>query len=349
MPKRTTFSTFGQPPEVIELTDQPSTDPKDGEVKLRMLYAPINPADINYIQGIYGIKPGLPAAAGLEGCGEVIASASDTIHTGDLVITIRPVGTWSEEVTCPDKHVMKIPRNTPVEQASMLKVNPLTAWGMLTQMIDLPQGSWVIQNAANSGVGTCVIQIAKLLGLRTINLVRREEPIKNLLSLGADHVLLDDQDSIATIRDITGKDAPKLALNAVGGDSALRLMDALATKGIHVTYGAMSRRSLKIPNKFLIFKRIQLHGFWVTQWMKEADPKTVKKAYDQLAQWTIDGSLKQPIDSTYPLTDIHSAVTRAMEAKRNGKVRLPLPQDAAATSEPHFNATCRAWKLNTDH
>jgi len=322
MPSTTTFTSFGQPEDVIELTELSSTDLKPGEIRLRMLVAPINPADINYIQGIYGIKPELPVTPGLEGCGEVIESQSDDFQTGDLIITLQPVGTWSEEITCLGSDVLKIPSNTPVDQASMLKVNPLTALCMLTQFADLPKGSWVIQNAANSGVGTCVIQIAKRLNLRTINLVRREEPIESLLQLGADHVLLDSPESITKIKELTTDSPPLLALNAVGGDSALRLMDALDVKGIHVTYGAMSKRSLKVPNKFLIFKRIQLHGFWVTEWMKENDIEVVKQSYDQLAQWTIDGSLTQPIDSTYPLTEIHAALIRSQQDKRNGKVLI---------------------------
>jgi NADPH:quinone reductase-like Zn-dependent oxidoreductase len=141
-----------------------------------------------------------------------------------------------------------------------------------------------------------------------------------LIKLGGNHVLLDNQESIEKIKEITSGAPPMLALNAVGGDSALRLMDALAVKGIHVTYGAMSRLSLKVPNKFLIFKRIQLHGFWVTEWMKENDIELVKQSYDQLAQWTTEGNLTQPIDSTYKLTEITAALTRAMEDKRNGKV-----------------------------
>jgi trans-2-enoyl-CoA reductase len=316
------FASFGQPNEVVEITELATQELKSNEVRLKMLYAPINPADINYIQGIYGIKPELPAIPGLEGCGEVIESRSDDFQAGDLVITIKPVGTWSEQVVCPADHVLKIPADTPIEQASMLKVNPLTAWCMLTQFNDLEEGSWVIQNAANSGVGSCVIQIAKLLGLRTINLVRREELIQPLTDLGADHVLLDEADSIEAIRTITGDSPPALALNAVGGDSALRLMDAIATKGIHVTYGAMGRRSLKVPNKFLIFKRIQLHGFWVTEWIKEADAQLVGDTYQQLAQWISEGKLAQPIDSTYALAEITTALKRAMEDQRDGKVLL---------------------------
>lgn len=324
MPTTTTFTSFGQPEDVIELTESSRPDLGSGQIRIRMLAAPINPADINYIQGIYGIKPELPTTPGLEGCGEVIESLSDTIQAGDLIMTLQPVGTWSQEVVCKDSDVLKIPRDTPVDQASMLKVNPLTAWCMLTQFKDLPKGSWVIQNAANSGVGTCVIQIAKLLGLRTINLVRREEPINELLQLGADHVFLDNQESIETIKQLTADTSPCIALNAVGGDSALRLMDVIAVQGLHITYGAMSRKSLKVPNKFLIFKRIQLHGFWVTEWMKETERHVVEETYARLAQWIIEGKLTQPVDSSFPITEIHQAVTRANQGKRNGKVLISM-------------------------
>ncbi|MGB0774425.1 MAG: MDR family NADPH-dependent oxidoreductase, partial [Akkermansiaceae bacterium] len=288
----------------------------------RVLASPINPADVNYIQGIYGIVPDLPAAAGMEGCGEIIESCADTLSVGDLVIFGQYNGVWASEVVCRPDALLKIPNDTPTEQAAMLKVNPLTSWCMLTQFVDLPKGSWVIQNAANSGVGVCVIQIAKLLGLKTINLVRRDELIDDLVKLGGDIVLLDNAESISEIK----QHAPQLALNAVGGDSALRLMDALAPEGIHVTYGAMSRRSLKVPNKFLIFKRIQLHGFWMTEWIKKQPREHVEEIYQLLAQWMAQGDLTQPIDSKFPLGDIISAVTRAQEDKRQGKVML-MPQE----------------------
>lgn len=320
----TTFKEFGQPTEVTSLNQSEPSELQADQLRIRMLASPINPADINLIQGIYGIRPDLPATPGIEGCGEIIESNSGAFQQGDRVILIKHVGTWAEEIICNSDAALKIPKETPAEQASMLKVNPLTAWCMLTQFIDLPQGSWVVQNAGNSGVGACVIQIAKLLGLKTINLVRREELIPELTAIGADHVLIDDADAAEKVKQITGDQPPQLALNAVGGDSALRLMDMLAPQGFHVTYGAMSRRSLKVPNKFLIFKRIQLHGFWVTKWMQAEDADKVKQIYGQLAQWMLDGKLAQPVDSTFPLAEITAALTRAQEAKRNGKVLINM-------------------------
>ncbi|MBT8038020.1 MAG: 2-enoyl thioester reductase domain-containing protein [Verrucomicrobiae bacterium] len=320
MPQHASFTSYGQPEEVIQLIDTPSPALRGGEVRIKMLAAPVNPADINLIQGIYGIRPELPATAGLEGCGKVIESQSTDFHIGDKVIFTQRAGTWSDEVISSAAGVLKIPADTPSQQAAMLKVNPLTAWCMLTQLRKLPKGSWVIQNAANSGVGYCVIQIAQLLGLKTINLVRRDELIPELKKIGGDICLLDNTDYIDIIKD----KQPELALNAVGGDSALRLMDALAPQGLHVTYGAMSRRSLKVPNKFLIFKRIQLHGFWVTQWIKENDPAIVCETYQKLAQWMIDQNLSQPIDSSFPLDHIHDAITRANQDKRAGKVIISM-------------------------
>ena len=322
MPIHASFPSYGQPEDVIQLIEIPSAALSEGEVRVEMLAAPINPADINLVQGIYGIRPELPATAGLEGCGTITESRSPGFQIGDRVIFTKRAGTWSEEVICAADGVLKIPAETPSDQAAMLKVNPLTAWCMLTQLRKLPKGSWVIQNAANSGVGFCVIQIAQLLGLKTINIVRRDELIPELEKIGADICLLDNADYINIIRD----KQPELALNAVGGDSALRLMDALAPKGLHVTYGAMSRNSLKVPNKFLIFKRIQLHGFWVTEWIKEEDDEFVHSTYQKLARWMIEKKLTQPIDSSYSLANIHTAIARAKQDKRSGKVIVSMNQ-----------------------
>lgn len=321
---RSTYQSFGRANDVIELEEHIPYALTDGQIRVRMVAAPINPADINFIQGNYGIRPELPCTPGIEGAGEVLESRSDRFSEGDKVIFIRGVGSWSEEMVCPAENALKIPAETPMDQAAMLKVNPLTAWSMLTQFRNLPKNSWVIQNAANSGVGTCVIQIAKLLGLRTINLVRRKELVAGLMDLGADLVLLDNAESIAHVKEVTQDAPPALALNAVGGDSALRLMDALGERGTHVTYGAMSMKSLKVPNKFLIFKRIELHGYWMSEWIKEQEPGMVEGVYQQLAQWIVEGKIVQDIDSRYPLTDIQSALTRAQESRRNGKVLLEM-------------------------
>jgi NADPH:quinone reductase-like Zn-dependent oxidoreductase len=321
------FREFGAPADVLtyesgeKLTSSEQTPLKSGEVRVSIQFSPINPADINYIQGNYGIRPELPAVPGVESSGVVTESASDSVSVGDLVIFITRVGTWQSEVICDGEEVIIIP-DIPAEQASMLKVNPLTALCLLENYVSLTASDYIIQNAANSGVGQCVIQIAKILGIKTINLVRREELIPELLELGADHVLLDDDSTVEKVREICGENLPKLACNAVGGDSALRLMDAIAEQGQHITFGAMSMRSLKVPNKFLIFKRIQLHGLWVTKWIEENDRPSVDAAYQRLAKWVATGQLLQAVDTIYKPEDINQAINHATEGKRSGKILL---------------------------
>ena len=206
----------------------------------------------------------------------------------------------------------------------MLRINPVTAWRLLKAYVQLPPGSWVVQNAANSGVGRCVIQLAKKLGLRTVNFVRRPELIAELKALGADEVLLDDEDGLQQAKQLTADAPPQLAGNAVGGDSALRLMDLLGHGGTHITYGAMSMRSLKVPNKFIIFKELALRGLWVSKFLEHASQAELQATLKPLAEMIQQGELLTAVDAVHPIQDFAQAIARAQADKRGGKVLLAL-------------------------
>ena len=318
------FQAFGKPEEQVVCADVADPVPGAGEVLLRVLAAPINPADINFIEGTYGIKPELPAVPGNEACAEVVGCAPDVggFAPGDRVIVLGGTGLWQDLVARPASDLVKIPAGIDPHQACQLKVNPPTAWLLLKHFQDLQPGSWVAQNAANSAVGQAVIQIARSLGLKTINFVRRESLVPELEALGADAVFLDEKDSVAAARELAGGGGPSLALNAVGGDSALRLMDLLAPQGEVVTYGAMSRKSLKVPNSFLIFKRIRLSGLWVTEWFKEAGREAVGGVFARLAELMAEGKLVLPVERVYAPDEIAAALGRAQRSGRSGKILI---------------------------
>ncbi|MFI3244490.1 MAG: 2-enoyl thioester reductase domain-containing protein [Akkermansia sp.] len=321
------FNQCGQPQDVLSVATAPIPTPADGELLVEMLAAPINPADINFVQGVYGLKPQFPdSVAGLEGFGVVKQSQSPDYQVGDQVILLNGVGAWAQFLCAPAADFIKIPQQVDPMQACMLKVNPLTAWLALTQYVTLQEGDWVVQNAANSGVGRCVIQLCKAMGLRSINIVRKPDELRDeLMSLGADIVVgEDDADLVKSVIAATGGVRPKLASNCVGGDSATRLMDMLAPAGTMVTFGAMSKKSIKVPNGFLIFKNISLRGLWCTQWVKNATHEQVLDAYMHLADIMAAGKLTQAIDSVYSIDDIQSAALKAQEEYRSGKVLLKL-------------------------
>jgi len=114
----------------------------------------------------------------------------------------------------------------------------------------------------------------------------------------------------------------RLATNAVGGDSAIRLMDVLTSEGTMVTYGAMSRRSLKVPNKFLIFKNLSLRGLWVTKWFEKATREQLYDVLEPLTEMILANELVTAIDEIVPFRDHAHAIKRAQENSRGGKVIL---------------------------
>jgi trans-2-enoyl-CoA reductase len=207
-------------------------------------------------------------------------------------------------------------------QAAMLKVNPITAWRMLHDFVSLGDGDWFIQNAANSGAGRAAIQIAHELGLRSVNVVRRAELVDELRAEGGDVVLVDGENLRDEVKAATGGAPIRLAMNAVGGESALRLANALAPEGTMVTYGAMSLQALKIPNGLLIFKNLTFRGMWVNKWYDQATPQLRAETFAPLFDMAKRGLLRSPVEKTYSLDELLIAVEHASRDKRAGKVVL---------------------------
>lgn len=324
------METTGRPSAVARLVEAPRPELVPGHVRIRMLYAPVNPADLNFMEGTYGKKPVLPAVPGMEGVGTIVEAGDGVtgFPAGRLVLPLGAGGCWAEERVLPAAALFLLPEGIDPLQAAMLRVNPATAWGLLESAGPLEAGRWVVQNAASSAAGHCLIQLARHRGLRTLNLVRREESRDACLRLGADAVLADDGSAVAAARELPGFAAPQLAVNAVGGDSALRLMDLLAPGGTLTTYGAMGRQPVKVPNGFLIFKDVRLRGFWLTRWMEVLPADAVREVYTALAAMVADGRMVQPVAAGYGLEDIGAALEHAAAAGRGGKVLLRLTAES---------------------
>jgi trans-2-enoyl-CoA reductase len=324
------FSSFGDPAAQLECLTleseipQPEPEPEPGQVRLRLRFSPVHPSDINLIQGTYGIRPDLPAIPGGEASAivDAIADGVTDLAVGDAVILRTRIGAWRELAIVDVANCFKLPVDFDLAQASMLRINPSTAWRMLQDFVELEAGDWILQNAANSAVGRCVIQLANCLGLRTINLVRRAELADELKAAGADAVFIDsgEKELGQQIAELTGDHPPRLALNAVGGDSALRLMDWLAPGGMHVTYGAMGMRPLKVPNRFLIFKNLQLRGFWLSEWQKHARREAIDAMLHTLAQHMVAGDLEIPVAEVFPPSECKAAIEAATSDRRSGKI-----------------------------
>src|SRR3954471_7174021 len=223
--KAAIYETHGNPVETVRVIEQPWPAPGPDEVVVKMSAAPINPADLNSIEGKYPIRPTLPATPGMEGSGEIVevGSSVSNLKIGTQVILPHGFGTWREACVIAANRLVAVPPGIEPIQAAMLKVNPVTAWRMLHDFVSLRPGDWLIQNAANSAAGLCVIQIARELGFKTVNVVWRPELIEELRAAGGDVVLMDGENLRDEVSAATGEASIRLALNAVGGENALRV------------------------------------------------------------------------------------------------------------------------------
>ena len=316
------YDTHGNPADVLRVESRPWPTPAPVEAVVKMRAAPINPADLNQIEGKYPMRPDLPATPGFEGAGVVadLSANVTSVAVGDLVILPHNVGTWRDAVAVKAEDLVVVPAGIEPVHAAMLKINPMTAWRLLHDYVDLKKGDWLIQNAANCAAGHAVIQIARELGYKTVNIVRRAELIDELRTEGGDVVLVDGENLRDEVKGATGGAPIRLGLNAVGGESALRLANCLAPGSTLVTFGAMSLQPLKIPNGLLIFKDLRFRGIWINKWYNHATVPERLAALEPLFKMAQSGLLKTKVEKAYPLIEVKAAVTHAAQGKRGGKI-----------------------------
>jgi NADPH:quinone reductase-like Zn-dependent oxidoreductase len=311
---------FGSPAEVVKAVDIPDVGtPAAGEVVIAVEASPINQYDLLMIAGGYGYRPHLPTIVGTEGAGRVVAVGAGVKHLkeGDrtLVPFLHP--TWAERIKTDAPWLRPLPPDD-IKQFAMMGVNPPTAYILLTDIVKLARGTWVIQNGANSGVGRATVAIAKWLGLKTVNIVRRDEIIAEMNALGGDVVLVDGPDLAKRVAAETGNAPILLALDGVGDTSSMNLMNCLSESGVLVSYGGMSRKPMVVPPGSLIFKKQTVRGFWLLYWYQSAKPDEIMAMFDHLAPLIAAGTISTPVAATYGFDQVREAVAKA--AQSGGKV-----------------------------
>jgi trans-2-enoyl-CoA reductase len=316
------YETHGNPAEVLQIKTESRPKPADDEALVEMCATPINPADINAIEGKYPARREVPAIPGFEGAGIVVEVGANVsnIAKGALVILPHNIGTWREAVAVKASELVAVPPEIEPVHAAMLKINPMTAWRLLHDYVDLARGDWLIQNAANSAAGRAVIQIARELGFKTVNVVRRAELIDELRAEGGDVVLVDGEKLRDEVKAATSGEPIRLGLNSVGGDSALRLANCLAFGGTLVSFGAMSLQPLKIPTGLFIFKDLRFRGIWINKWYDNATIPERMAAFKPLFDMAKRGLLRTKVEKAYAIDDAKAAVAHAMHDKRSGKI-----------------------------
>ncbi|KAF2075829.1 hypothetical protein CYY_002863 [Polysphondylium violaceum] len=328
------YTAFGTPNQVLKVVQENVNDNVNGdEVLVDMLHAPINPVDFNLAQGTYAFQPQLPAIAGSEGVGKVVKVGSNVtgLKPNDFVIPVissKVAGTWRTKAVFSEKQLFKAPADIPAEALATVSINPTTAYRLLNDFEKLKAGDVIIQNAANSMVGVSVIQIAKARGIKTINVVRNtgdiDDVVDHLKKLGGDIVVTEDYvRTQAFQRLVADLPRPKLALNAVGGSSATELARNVADNGTLVTYGGMSREPVTIPTSHLIFRNVNVRGFWLNNWFETHSAAERQAMFDDIFDLIRNKHLKVWVEK-HKFSEFSSAFARSQESGKFRKVVLDL-------------------------
>ena len=320
--KRVEISQYGIPEEVARCVEAPDLGPPAAdEVVFKVLAFPINPADVWFCRGLYRLKPPLPAVPGAECVGRVEAVGRDVAHVapGDLVINLQREN-WASQRKVRGDDVIRIPADLDLKQAAMLRINPPTAHLLLSDIVELKPGDWIVQNTANSGVGRLVVTFARRRGLRTVNLVRRESLFPELEALGADVCLVDGPDLVEKVRAATGGAAIRLGLDAVGGEATARMGRCVADGGFVCNYGAMSDEEPVFGRAELIFRDVSLVGLMLGRSLARRSAREVEALYAELADMLRQGRFHVPVEHVYPIEQIAEALRHTQRAAHDGKV-----------------------------
>ena len=327
--KAVVLTESGANPTIAEI---PVPKPGPGEVLVKMHASPINPSDLAFLAGGYGLKKPYPVVPGFEGSGIVVQAGSGILPKlwlgKKVACAASPQynGCWAEYMVTTAASCVPLSKKISLEQGSMMFVNPMTALAFFDVYKNLPNPSkklrGIINTAAASALGRMVIQLGKQKGIPVISVVRRDEQVEMLKSEGAEFVVnSSDPDFQLKLKDLAHNLNATVLFDAVCGKMPQQLLSA-APKGSQLfIYGRLSDETCEILPGEMIFTGNQIQGFWLTNWLHEAGMmKTLINVRKVLSM--INGELSTKIQNEFPPEQIQEAIETYINNMSNGKVLI---------------------------
>ncbi len=319
--KQVVFHQTGLPEEVLVIEEGDKPGKKAHEALIKVTARNINPSDIMFIRGMYGITPKLPSSAGFEAVGIVEESDEKGLAKVGTKVIFTAIGTWKEYVAIPAQLLIPVPPGMTDEVACQAFVNPLTAYGML-ETSGLQEGDWLLITAGASAFGKLAIQLAKQKGINVACTVRREEQKSLLENLGADLVINTEKEKLPkVIMEKTGEGV-QVVFDAVGGVLGARALSCLRMNGRMMVFGLLSLENIPLNSGLLIFKNLKVEGFWLTTWIESLGNEDREKAFRTIFTHLLSEKVKVDVQASFPLEKFKEALEAYETGGRNGKVIL---------------------------
>ncbi|MET8805496.1 zinc-dependent alcohol dehydrogenase family protein [Streptomyces sp. NPDC004546] len=332
----------GEPADVLRLESRPVPTPGAGQALIRVKATPVHASDLHVLRGRYGFSPEFPAVGGNMECVgriEALGPNAEGLKIGERVVNAaipavpgpHVAGTWQEYLVADTQRLLPVPDHLSDSDACQLAVNPLTALLLVTRELDVQPGEWLLQTAAGGTVGRLVIQLARRLGIPTINVVRRRDAVEEIIALGGDEVICtEDEDLLQRVAEIAAPAGVHKAIDCVAGHVGAQVSQALAPGGELVVYGALSTHrqtdpaALTIPlqARSVIYETKAVRGFWLNRWFGTASPADVRETLSEVRALVADGVLTIPQGRPFPLERFAEAISLAETPARGAKPLL---------------------------
>lgn len=317
-------------PEKLKLEEQTLRQPKDNEVKLRVQAVGLNRAELMYTAGHYLEQPNLPSRIGYEAAGvvEAVGAGVDRSLMGKKVATVpgysmNTYGVLGEEAVVPAQALGEYPEKLTPAEGAAIWMKYLTAWGALVHIGKAGPGDFVVLSAASSSVGLAAIQITKDAGATAIAATRTSKKKKELLELGADHVIATEEEDLpARVEEITGGKGARLIFDPVAGPFVEKLAEAAALGGIIFEYGWLSLEPTPFPLMQALRKRLSVRGYSLMEF--RSDPAVIEGAKKYVYDRLKDGRFKVVIAKTFPLAQFREAYEYLASNAQVGKVVITV-------------------------
>lgn len=304
------FSEFGDINNMT-LGDHDTPEPGEGELRIKLNFASLNPADRLLVEGKYPGAGELPLCVGRDGSGLVDAcGAGSDYKVGDAVIILRSEigitrnGTLAEYVTVPERSVAALPEGWSFEEGAAAPLVYLTAWKALVFHGGLQAGQHVLVTGASGGVGVAAVQLAHALGAKVVALSRSEEKGATLKELGADAAIdsnapdLEDQ-----VRSALGGSGVDLVVENLAGPFIQTGINLVNLNGKICVIGLLAGMEAKILLGQVLFKQVKIEGVHVGKF----SPDEAREAWGCVVETMDKNNLRPRIDRVFPMSDVQEA------------------------------------------
>ena len=307
-------------PNLLEIKDIETPKPSKNEVLVKVQAAGVNFPDALMVQGKYQIVMDPPFTPGNEVCGYVEETGDDVdLKIGTKVIALPPIGGFSEYVSVNKNLVIPVSEKVDSMAGASLPINYGTCYYALKRRANIQKNESLLVLGASGGIGTATIQLAKIMGVKTICAVGSDEKAEYVKSLGADEIIRYDQVELKeTVKELTDGKGVDVVMDPVGGDVTEQALRATAWNGRLLVIGFTDGNIPKIPLNLTLVKGVSIVGVWWGRWTTTS-PEETAEDFKELIEFIEKDELIIKPKNVHPIEETSLALENFLSRKNIGK------------------------------